>query len=67
MTPRKFIREAFTSDRPVSAAVAILKTEYPEIRAMTDALFTVYLYDRYLKQCQSSFGEFIRKTERRRS
>ena len=67
MKPRRFIKEAFKSEKPVAAAIAMLRietSETPELRELIEALFVVYLHDTY-RTPRFSYKDYFQMIERR--
>jgi len=67
MTPRRLIKQALKSNRPMASGFAILRIESDgkADKALIDALFTVYLHERFPNR-KGTFKEFIRDTTERR-
>lgn len=67
MKPRRLIKEALKSERPMASGFAILRleTDGKTDKALIDALLDVYLHVTFPNR-KSTFKEFIQDTTERR-
>ena len=66
MKPRRLIKEALKSERPMASGFSILRleTDGKTDKAIIDALFNVYLHVTFPNR-KSTFKEFIQDTTRK--